>query len=106
MELYQRVQEFNGGDTRNAHKYRGMLLEAGFARSELHADLRSFGSEEATRQAAGQWHIFFRAQFRTALEQGWIDEAKQTELLNDLTAWGPRPEAYASSATMLAIAFA
>jgi ubiquinone/menaquinone biosynthesis C-methylase UbiE len=105
LELYLRVQSFNGGDLHTARKYRRLLLEAGFSRAEQTASFQIYGTGESTRQGAAQWHIYFRAQLRTAVEQGWIDDATNERLLQDLLNWGERPDAFAANGTVVAIGF-
>ena len=105
-ELFVRVQQFNGGSMHTAKRYRRMLLNAGFRASQASAFLVSCGTLEETSKAAAGWHVFFSAQLRTAFEQGWIDGSKRDELLQDLLAWGERPDSFGTNGTIIALGFA
>jgi ubiquinone/menaquinone biosynthesis C-methylase UbiE len=94
MALMPRVLQHNGGDPYRARSHRGLLLEAGFARTEGGASVRVQGSVEKCREIAG----FFKAQLvamgKTALAQGWIDTATLDAIPAELDAWAERPDAF------------
>jgi ubiquinone/menaquinone biosynthesis C-methylase UbiE len=94
MALVPRVLQHNGGDPYRARSHRRLLLEAGFARTEADASVRVQGSAEKCREIAG----FFKAQLlsmgKTALAQGWIDQATLDAIPAELDAWADRPDAF------------
>jgi SAM-dependent methyltransferase len=88
------VRRHNGGDPFLGRRYRGLLLEAGFARAEAGASVDSAGSPDAAlRQAA-----FFKAMLKglapTAIEQGWMDRATVEASAAEIDAWARRPDAF------------
>ena len=94
MALMPRVLQHHGGDPYRARRHRRLLLEAGFARTEGGASVRVQGSAEACREIAG----FFKSQLpnmgKTALAQGWIEQATLDAIPVDLDAWAEMPDAF------------
>ena len=94
MELVPRVLQHNGGDPYRARTHRRLLLEAGFARTEASASVRVQGTAEQCREIAR----FFKAQLagmgKTALAQGWIDQATLDAIPGEWDAWAERPDAF------------
>jgi ubiquinone/menaquinone biosynthesis C-methylase UbiE len=93
-ELRLRIQVVNGANPDVGRHYRRLLLEAGFAGSEANATVRSAGSVVGCREVAA----FLKSQLpgvgRTALEQGWADQAKLDEISAAVDAWAERPDAF------------
>jgi ubiquinone/menaquinone biosynthesis C-methylase UbiE len=97
LALRVRVRQHNGGDPFLARHYRRLLLEAGFARAEAGASIDSAGStKEARRHAA-----FLKAQLwgvaRTALAQGWTEQATVDAAAAEIDAWAQRPDAFSAT---------
>ena len=63
-------------------------------RAEASASVDSVGSLEKTRQHA----VFLKAQIpgtaRTALAEGWIDQATVDAIVAEIDAWAERPDAF------------
>jgi ubiquinone/menaquinone biosynthesis C-methylase UbiE len=105
LDLEHRAQQHCGGSPDYAVNQRALLLEAGFRRAEQTAFGRAAGSAELTRAAAAFYEQRFRGYARTALEQGWIDQARVDEIIEDLRQWSVRPDAFALSFLCAAVAF-
>jgi SAM-dependent methyltransferase len=92
--LQFRVQEFGGGNFLFGRTQRAALLEAGFARAEAGASVSSAGSQETCREIAA----FLKAQIpgvgRTALAEGWTDQATLDEVPCAIDEWAERPDAF------------
>jgi ubiquinone/menaquinone biosynthesis C-methylase UbiE len=93
LALRVRVRQHNGGDPFLSRHYRRLLLEAGFARAEASASVDSAGAQgETLRHAA-----FLKAQLqgivRTAVAQGWMDQAAVDATAAEIDAWAERPDA-------------
>src|SRR6516225_8628807 len=96
--LLIRVREHNGSHPLIGAQYRGLLREAGFARSEATASVEYAGSLEATRRFAAWRKAQLGGLARTALAQRWADHATIDAMAADFDAWAERPDAF--SATM------
>ncbi len=92
--LLERVRQHNGANSHIGRHHRRLLLEAGFVRAVAGASIRSSGSLEETRQLA----VYFKARFpgnaRTALAEGWIDQATVDAIVAEIDAWAERPDAF------------
>jgi SAM-dependent methyltransferase len=88
--------QHHGGDPFRGRHHRRLLLEAGFVRTEATASVSSAGSLEATRRHA----VFMKAQLqgaaRTALAEGWMDQATVEAVEAAIDAWAERPDAFAT----------
>jgi ubiquinone/menaquinone biosynthesis C-methylase UbiE len=104
--LLMRVREHNGSHPLVGAQYRGMLLEAGFARSEATASVEYAGSLEATRRFAAWRKTQLEGLARTALAQGWMDQSTIDAMAADFNAWGNRPDAFAATIWCEAIGWA
>lgn len=97
IDLRIRVRKHDGGDSSRGRYHRGLLLEAGFARAKAMASVSSAGSAEETRRAAA----FEKAQFdglsRTALAEGWLEQAEAEAIGQEILAWGERPDAFSAT---------
>ena len=92
--LLDRVRQHNGANFYIGRHHRRLLLEAGFVRAEAGASIQSEGSLEATRQFAAYFKARFPGIARTALAEGWIDQATVDAISADLDAWAERPDAF------------
>lgn len=95
--LLMRVRKHNGSHPLIGPRYRELLREAGFDRSEGSASVEYAGSHEATRRFAAWRKAQLQGLARTALQQGWIDQATVDALAADLDAWGERPDAFCAT---------
>jgi SAM-dependent methyltransferase len=95
--LRLRVRLHNGGDPFLGRHQRRLLLEAGFARAEAGASVWSAGSVAECRRHAA----FLKAQLlgltRTALTEGWVDQATVDAMASEFDAWAERPDAFATA---------
>jgi SAM-dependent methyltransferase len=96
FDVAVRGVQHHGGDPFRARHHRELLLEAGFVRPEATASVSSAGSPEATRRHA----VFMKAQLqgaaRTALAEGWMDQAAVEAVVAAIDAWAERPDAFAA----------
>lgn len=94
LALREQVRRHNGGDPFRGRHYRRLLLEAGFARAEAGASVESAGSREKTARHA----VFLKAMLdglsRTALAEGWMDQATIDGIAEEIYAWSRRPDAF------------
>ncbi len=97
FNLSDRVRQHNGANFYIGRHLRRLLLEAGFVRAEASASVRSRGSLEETRQFA----VYLKAQVpgiaRTALAEGWIDQATVDAIVAEIDAWAELPDAFQAS---------
>src|SRR6185437_5264890 len=78
---------------------RGLMLEAGFARTEGYAvAAEQYGTREETRRIAGIAAQLIQNpdihQFVVA--NGWVSSDEVETMLADVLAWGERPDAFAA----------
>ena len=103
FNLRDRFRQYNGANFYIGRHHRRLLLEAGFVRAEASASVDSVGSLEKTRQFA----VFLKAQFpalaRTALAEGWIDQATVDAIVAEIDAWAERPDAFQAATRCEAI---
>lgn len=94
--LFLRVLEHNGGSPYCGRDLRGMLLKAGFARSEGYVSVMGYGTDGATRTPAEVTEHYVRAPafVEAAVGQGWADAARLDEMCAELRAWAERPDAF------------
>jgi SAM-dependent methyltransferase len=97
IQLWLRVIQFNGGDPFYSRHLRGLMLEAGFARSEGHAVAADYcGNLEETRRMAGiQTRLFHDPDLAGLIQaQGWASQAEIDELVAFMQDWAERPDAF------------
>ena len=95
--LFERAVAHEGGNTRYSQHLRGLMLEAGFARSEGFAHAPEvYGKAEAT-----QWFADFVIGLlssptiaETAVTEGWATQAELAAVIAVLKSWAPRPDAF------------
>ncbi len=94
FSLTERVRQHNGVNLGIGRHHRRLLLEAGFVRAEASASVHSEGSLEETRHFA----VFLKGQLprlaKTALAEGWIDQATVDAIAAEIDAWAERPDAF------------
>jgi hypothetical protein len=95
--LLLRVLEHNGGDPFRGRTHRRLLREAGFARSEAGARATSAGTPEETRRQAAFFKAVWQGAARTALAEGWVDQATLDAMLAEIDAWGEQPDAFSAA---------
>jgi hypothetical protein len=92
--LLHRVLEHNGADPFRARRHRRLLLDVGFTRTEGGATVRAAGSRAACRANAD----FMKAQLagigKTALAQGWADQATLDAMAAEIDSWADQPDAF------------
>jgi len=96
-EIWKKVVLFNGGNPFYSRNLRGLMLEAGFARTEGFAvAAEHYGRLEETRRMAG----FISRQMSDpllvdlAVSQGWTTKEELNEMLAWIRDWGERPDAF------------
>ena len=94
FSLTERLRQHEGSNFYIGRHHRRLLLEAGFVRAEASASIQSEGSLEGTRRFA----VFLKAGIpgiaRTALAEGWIDQATIDAIVAEIDAWAERPDAF------------
>jgi SAM-dependent methyltransferase len=96
-ELATRLVEHNGASPFYARHLRGLMLEAGFARTEGHAIAADhYGTSAETRHFARLTDSLLRnpAVWASAIREGWTDEAELARIRAAILAWGERPDAF------------
>jgi ubiquinone/menaquinone biosynthesis C-methylase UbiE len=96
-ELTMQLTEHNGASPFYARHLRGLLLEAGFARTEGHAVAADhYGTLAETRQLARFVDLLYSnpAVIAPILEEGWADAAELEQVRAGVAAWGERPDAF------------
>lgn len=95
LALTFRVVEHAGGNPSLARNHRSLLLEAGFARSEMHANMACFGTLDATREAAVTFVTRLQGPVHedVILGEGWATREELDDLYAAMYAWGERPDA-------------
>ncbi len=96
-ELGTRFVEHNGASPFYARHLRGLMLEAGFARTEGHAVAADhYGTLAETRKQAQFLDGLFSHPpvIATILGEGWADEAELEQMRAAALAWGERPDAF------------
>jgi hypothetical protein len=96
VDLFVRVQRFNGGNRLLSRDLRGALLTAGFVHAEVRASGEGYGTLEQTRRIAAAFSaIISSSEFgQTVLGQAWVTEAELKALPPALHAWAERPDAF------------
>jgi len=92
--LLDRVRQHSGANFYIGRHHRRLLLEAGFVRAEAGASIRTSGSLEESRQQADYLKVRIPGFARTALAEGWIDQATVDAIVAEMDAWAERPDAF------------
>ena len=97
IEIMKNVIQFNGGSPFYSPHLRGLMLEAGFTRTEGFAvAAEHYGRLEETRRMA----TVMRKQFgdpilvNLVISQGWATQAEIDQILAWIPEWGERPDAF------------
>ena len=96
-EIWKNVVLFNGGNPFYSRNLRGLMLEAGFARTEGFAvAAEHYGRLDETRRMAS---VMSRQMGDPALvslvvNQGWATQKEMDEIIAWLAEWGERPDAF------------
>jgi SAM-dependent methyltransferase len=99
LELMIQMVRHGGGNPFYARKIRGLLLKAGFARSEGHAVAADhYGTPAETRKQADLINGLLSnpGWVATILQEGWSDEAELERIRAAARAWGERPDAFSA----------
>jgi len=102
-DLRLRLYAYNGGDASYARHLRRLLLEAGFAYAECYVSVTSRGTPDPVREYA-RFHVEEMRIFGpTMVAAGLADAATVEAVVEELRAWGERPDATAAIVTFRAI---
>lgn len=96
-DLFMTMMRHNGGSLTYSRHLRGLLLQAGFARSEGFAVAADYsGNREATRHRADLLVRILRDPAVAGLvtNQGWVTQSELAEMAVYLLDWGERPDAF------------
>jgi len=96
-ELWEKVVLFNGGSPYYSRNLRGLMLEAGFTRTEGFAlAAEHYGRLAETRRMAGVMRRQFGdpALSNLVISQGWCTKEELDGILAWLLDWGERPDAF------------
>ncbi len=91
-----RVRQHNGGDPFLGRRHRRLLLDAGFVRAEATVVVESAGSLEETRHRAAWFRDQIRGLGRTAVAEGWVNQATVDAMAAEIEAWAERPDAFSA----------
>jgi len=96
--IFLRFIEHQGGDPYRARRYRRLLLDAGFVRSEAVGRVSSdtYGADDETRRFASRCaQLLSQPMLReTAIAQGWATDEDWAAMVAEVVAWGERPDAF------------
>ncbi|HEX5502061.1 MAG TPA: methyltransferase domain-containing protein [Thermomicrobiales bacterium] len=97
FELFTRLMQYNGGSPFYARNLRGLMLEAGFARTEGHAvAAERYGTLAETRNMVRLADLLLSnpAVIAPIVSERWADEAELARIRAATLAWGERPDAF------------
>jgi SAM-dependent methyltransferase len=97
IEIMKNVVLFNGGSPFYSRNLRGLLLEAGFARTEGFAvAAEHYGRLDETRRMASVMtrQMSDPALKDLAISQGWTTQTEMDEIISWMREWGERPDAF------------
>ena len=97
LAMRVQVRQHNGGDPFLSRHYRRLLLEAGFVRAEASASVDSAGAPEETCGHAAFLEAQLQGFARTAMAEGWMDQATVDAVAAEVNAWAHRPDAFAAT---------
>jgi SAM-dependent methyltransferase len=96
LALRIRVRQHNGGDPFLGRYHRRHLLGAGFVRAEASASVVSAGSLAETQLRAAWIKDQLRGLARTAMAEGWVNQAMVDAMVAEIDAWAVRPDAFSA----------
>jgi SAM-dependent methyltransferase len=105
-ELRDRAHRHNGGDPLLGRMHRRLLCDAGFARTEAGATVTSVGTVEEGRSNAAFLKAQLQGVARTALAEGWTDQATLDAIAAELDAWAERADAFSVTVWCHAVGWA
>ncbi len=108
IELMSKVIQHNGGNPFYSRNLRGLLLKAGFTRSEGFALApEHYGNISETRRVVSVVNgIYNDDNFRTLVtSKGWISPMKLDELVEENLRWAESPDSFAAHMYCAAIAW-
>jgi SAM-dependent methyltransferase len=97
--LFERAVAHEGGNTRYSQHLRGLMLDAGFARTEGFAHAPEvYGNAEATRRFADLviGLLISPTLATTAINECWATQAGLDAVIDVLNSWALRPDAFAA----------
>jgi len=97
VSIWKNLVSFNGGSPFYSRNLRGLMLEAGFTRTEGFAiAAEHYGRLEETRRMASviQQQFGDPMLMDLVVSQGWAIEAELNELVDCIPKWGERPDAF------------
>jgi SAM-dependent methyltransferase len=94
--IAERVRQHQGSTLFIGRQHRRLLMEAGFTRTQAHATVTSSGTTEETRRQAAFLKAQLQGLARTALAQGWLDQATVAAIAAEFDGWAERPDAFAT----------
>ena len=97
VQLWIQVMQHNGGDPFYSRGLRGLLLQAGFTRTEGHAVAADYyGNLDETRRLAQIQTRMFRdaAMVELITQQGWATHAELEEIVDWVQQWAEQPDAF------------
>ena len=95
--IWKKVVLFNGGNPFYSRNLRGLMLEAGFARTEGFAVAADhYGRLDETRRMAGviNRQLSDPVLVDLVVSQGWATKEEMDELVKWILEWGERPDAF------------
>jgi hypothetical protein len=98
-QLFERAVVHEGGNPRYSHHLRGLMLQAGFARTQGFALAPEvYGDPESTRWFADFAVGLFSSQSMSdvILAEAWATRAELDAMIAALRDWADRPDAFAS----------
>jgi ubiquinone/menaquinone biosynthesis C-methylase UbiE len=96
-DIWKQVVLFNGGSPFYSRNLRGLMLDAGFARTEGFAvATEHYGRLEETRRMASVMaqQMGDPLLMNLAVSQGWATKDEMIEIVKWLPEWGERPDAF------------
>jgi SAM-dependent methyltransferase len=111
QRIFRLAVQHRGGDVYRARHHRQLLLQAGFDRPIAGATLGTggvWGTSDDTRMLSAWLADQFRAPaFRDlVIEQAWTDEASFDAMIDEVLAWGKRPDSFAAGMGVTALGWA
>lgn len=99
IDLWGKYLVHNGGNPYYSRHLRGLLQEAGFAETEGHAVAADYyGTRAETRWTAklAQMALQTPEFVEVALSKGWTTQPLLEAIVQEIEAWGERPDAFAA----------
>jgi SAM-dependent methyltransferase len=106
-DLEMRLRRHLGSDPTYARNQRRLLLEAGFVRPEAQAVVQAWGTPPLARESAVGWRRRLAGPSGGAMlvALGWITPDRLTAIVDEILAWGERPDAFSAMTFCSAVAW-